>query len=164
MMDRYCTGCHNDKLKTGKLSLTSLNVENVKVNFELWEKVVRKLRTRQMPPSALPRPDDRTYDGVTSFLSDLLDKAAAADPNPGRTDTFRRLNRTEYRNAIRDLLAINVDLSSLLPADESSHSFDNVTVGDLSPALLEKYLSAAHKISRLAVGSPVRSPGGAPRI
>src|SRR5262249_56429550 len=89
-----------------------------------------------------------------------LTTAAATKPNPGRTDTFRRLSRTEYQNAIRDLLAVEVDVSSLLPGDESSHGFDNVTVGDLSPTLLERYLNAARKISRLAVGSPVRSPGG----
>ena len=97
---------------------------------------------------------------LLSSLENSLDRAAAAKPNPGRTDTFRRLNRTEYQNAIRDLLALDVDVSSLLPSDESSHGFDNVTVGDLSPTLLERYLSAAQKISRLAVGSSARSPGG----
>src|SRR5204863_7794358 len=89
-----------------------------------------------------------------------LDRAAAAKPNPGRTDTFRRLNRTEYHNAIRDLLDLDVDVSALLPKDESSHGFDNVTVGELSPTLLERYLSAAQKISHLAIGSPMKSPGG----
>ncbi|MBC7928180.1 MAG: DUF1592 domain-containing protein, partial [Bryobacteraceae bacterium] len=125
-----------------------------------WEKVARKLQTRSMPPAGLPRPDERTYSSLLATLESSLDKAAAANVNPGRTDTFRRLNRTEYRNAIRDLLGIEVDVTSLLPADESSHGFDNVTVGDLSPTLLERYLSAARKISRLAVGSPGRSPGG----
>src|SRR5437016_3955435 len=113
-----------------------------------------------MPPAGLPRPDERTYDAVVTSLATSLDKAAAAHPNPGRTDTFRRLNRTEYQNAIRDLLAVDVDVTPLLPSDDSSHGFDNVTVGDLSPTLLERYLSAARKISRLAVGSPLRSPGG----
>ena len=95
-----------------------------------------------------------------SALAGSLDRAAAEHPDPGRTDTFRRLNRTEYQNAIRDLLALDVDASALLPADESSHGFDNVTVGDLSPTLLDRYITAAQKISRLAVGSPGRSPGG----
>ena len=102
----------------------------------------------------------RTYQAAISSLETSLDRAAAAKPNPGRTDTFRRLNRTEYQNAIRDLLALDVDVASLLPADESSHGFDNVTVGDLSPTLLDRYVSAAEKISRLAVGRPSRSPGG----
>ena len=107
-----------------------------------WEKVVRKLRTRQMPPIDEPRPDEATYDAVIASLEASLDRAAAARPNPGRTETFRRLKRTEYRNAIRDLLALDVDVAALLPADESSHGFDNVTVGDLSPTLLERYMSA----------------------
>src|SRR5262249_34155552 len=95
-----------------------------------------------------------------SSLETSLDRAAAAKPNPGRTDTFRRLSRTEYRNAIRDLLAIDVDVSSVLPGDESSHGFGNLTVGDLSPTLLERDLSAARNSSRLAIGMPGRSPGG----
>ena len=115
---------------------------------------MRKLSARYMPPAGLPRPDENTYRAVVSSSRDRSTRAAAAQPNPGRTDTFRRLNRTEYQNAIRDLLALDVDVASLLPSDESSHGFDNVTVGDLSPTLLERYLSAARKISRLAIGSP----------
>ncbi len=160
MIDRYCAGCHNDKLKTAKLALDTMSQENLQQNPEAWEKVVGKLRTRQMPPAGVPRPDEGAYDAVGAFLAASLDRAAAAKPNPGRTDTFRRLSRTEYKNAVRDLLAVEVDVSSLLPADESSHGFDNITVGELSPALLERYLAAAQKISRLALGSPVRSPGG----
>ena len=113
-----------------------------------------------MPPVGKERPDDATYDAVIASLETSLDRAAAANPNPGRTATFRRLTRTEYQNAIRDLLALDVDVASLLPADESSYGFDNVTVGDLSPTLLDRYVSAAEKISRLAVGRPSRSPGG----
>src|SRR5258705_469710 len=109
--------------------------------------------------AGLPRPDEATYNAVVSSLESALDSAAAAKPNPGRTDTFRRLNRTEYQNSIRDLLALEVDVASLLPSDESSHGFDNVTVGNLSPVLLERYLSAARKISRLAIGSPSSGPG-----
>jgi hypothetical protein len=110
-----------------------------------------------MPPAGLPRPDDATYKSVVKTLEATLDRLP---PDPGRTDTFRRLSRTEYRNAIRDLLALDVDVTSLLPSDESSYGFDNVTVGDLPPALLERYVGAAGKISRLAVGSPIPKPGG----
>ncbi len=113
-----------------------------------------------MPPVGKERPDDQTYDAVISSLETSLDRAAAGNPNPGRTATIRRLTRTEYQNAIRDLLALDVDVASLLPGDESSYGFDNVTVGDLSPTLLDRYVSAAEKISRVAVGRPSRSPGG----
>jgi hypothetical protein len=157
---RYCVGCHNAKTKTSGLELDSLSAEAVSKHPEAWEKVVRRLRARYMPPAGLPRPDEKTYNAIVSSLEAQLNSAAAAKPNPGRPDTFRRLNRTEYRNAIRDLLALDVDVSALLPSDEVSHGFDNVTVGDLSPSLLERYLSAARKISRLAVGLPSRSPGG----
>jgi len=122
--------------------------------------VLRKVRARQMPPIGLPRPDDATYDATIASLEKSLDRAASAQPNPGRTESLRRLNRTEYQNAVRDLLAVDVDVASLLPADESSYGFDNVTVGDLSPTLLDRYVSAAEKISRLAVGRAGRSPGG----
>jgi hypothetical protein len=159
-IDRYCASCHNSKVKAAGLALDAMSVEKIDQHPEVWEKVVRKLRARYMPPAGLPRPDERTYQAIVSTLEASLDSASTAKPNPGRTDTFRRLNRTEYQNAIRDLLAIEADVASLLPSDESSHGFDNVTVGNLSPALLERYLSAAQKISRLAVGRPTRSPGG----
>lgn len=159
-LDRYCAGCHNSKLKSGGFALDSATFDHPGQTAEAWEKVVRKLRGRNMPPAGLPRPDERTYQSLLSTLETSLDNAAAAKPQTGRTGTFRRLNRTEYQNAIRDLLKVEMDVSSLLPADESSHGFDNITVGDLSPTLLERYLSAARKISRLAVGSPIRSPGG----
>jgi hypothetical protein len=160
VLDRYCTGCHNEKLKSGGFDLKTAGVATPGAAPESWEKVVTKLRHRHMPPPGLPRPDERTYDAVVSSLVGSLDANAAAKPNPGRTASFRRLNRTEYRNAIRDLMAVDVDISSLLPMDETGHGFDNVTVGGLSPTLLERYLSAAQKISRLAMGSPIRSPGG----
>jgi hypothetical protein len=156
---KYCIGCHNGKVKAGKLELDKISAESVKQNTDAWEKVVRKLRARYMPPPGMPRPDERAYDAMISSLETSLD-SATAHFDPGRTDTFRRLNRTEYQNAIRDLLAIEVDVAGLLPSDESSLGFDNVTVGNLSPTLLERYLSTARKISRLAVGSPIRSPGG----
>ena len=157
LVQRYCLGCHNSKLKTAGLSLESLSIE---AHPGEWEKVVRRLRARQMPPAPLPRPDEASYQALVRSLENTLDRSAAAKPNPGRTDTFRRLNRNEYRNAIRDLLALDVDVSSMLPADESSRGFDNMTVGDLSPTLLESYLNAARKISRLAIGIAPKSPGG----
>jgi Protein of unknown function (DUF1587). len=160
VLNRYCTGCHNEKTKSGGLALDRLKDSDPGQHPEVWEKVVRRLRARSMPPVGLPRPDEGTYKTLLASIETSLDRAAALHPNPGRTDTFRRLNRTEYQNSIRDLLAIDVDVSSLLPNDESSHGFDNVTVGELSPTLLERYLSAARKISRLAVGTPSRSPGG----
>jgi len=125
---------------------------------ESWEKVVRKLRRRMMPPPGRPRPDEATYDALVSYLETSLDRSAAASPHPGRTDTFHRLTRAEYQNAIRDLLALDVDVSALLPNDDVSHGFDNVGVGAFSPTLLERYLAAAQKVSRLAVGSPPPSP------
>lgn len=157
LVQRYCLGCHNAKLKTAGLSLESLSIET---HPGEWEKVVRRLRARQMPPAPLPRPDEASYQSLVRSLESTLDRSAAAKPNPGRTDTFRRLNRNEYRNAIRDLLALDVDVSSMLPADESSRGFDNMTVGDLSPTLLESYLNAARKISRLAIGIAPKSAGG----
>ena len=157
---RYCASCHNDRLKRGSLTLDAASAQDVGRSPEIWEKVLRKIRARQMPPVGLPRPDEAVYNAETAALESDLDRAAAAAPNPGRTATLRRLTRTEYRNAVRDLLALDVDVSSLLPADESSYGFDNVTVGDLSPTLLDRYISAAEKISRVAIGRPSVSPDG----
>ena len=158
LVNQYCATCHNDRLQTADLALDTLSTSRVEDHAETWEKVVRKLRARQMPPVGLPRPDEATYEAVVTSLETALDRAAEAHPDPGRTDTFRRLTRTEYGNAIRDLLALELDPSDLLPRDESSQGFDNITVTDLSPTLLERYVSAADKISRLAVGRPVPSP------
>ena len=119
---------------------------------------MRQLNARQMPPIGKDRPDDATYDRAVAALTGELDALAASQPQPGRTDTLRRLTRTEYQNAIRDLLALDVDATALLPADESSHGFDNVTVGDLPPVLLERYITAAQKISRMAVGAVSTQP------
>ena len=160
LIDEYCLSCHDEDHKKGELSLEAVASQDVASHPDVWEKVVRKLRARQMPPIGKERPDDGMYDAVISALEASLDRAAAAHPNPGRPATIRRLTRTEYRNAVRDLLALDIDVASLLPADESSYGFDNVTVGDLSPTLLDRYVSAAEKISRLAVGRPGRSPGG----
>jgi len=160
LVDKYCVACHNENVKTAGLALDMNSAEHPGEHAAAWEKVVRKLRHRQMPPAGLPRPDEPAYDAVVSSLVRSLDSAAAAQPIPGRTDTFRRLTRTEYHNAVRDLLAVDVDVSALLPKDQTSQGFDNITVGGLSPTLLERYLSAAQKISRLAIGNPNRSPGG----
>ena len=160
LIDEYCLSCHDKDHEKGGLVLETVAAQEVPSHPDVWEKVVRKLRARQMPPIGKERPDDATYDAVIASLETTLDRAAAASPNPGRTATIRRLTRTEYKNAIRDLLALDVDVASLLPADDSSYGFDNVTVGDLSPTLLDRYVSAAEKISRVAVGRPSRSPGG----
>ena len=152
-LDRYCATCHNERLKTGGLSLAQVDLSRPGAQPELWEKVVRKLHTGVMPPPNMPQPSEADRLAMLTWLETSLDAASAAKPNPGRTETLRRLNRTEYQNAIRDLLALDIDAASLLPADESGHGFDNVTVGDLSPTLLNRYISAAQKISRLAVGS-----------
>ena len=151
-LDRYCATCHNDRLKTAGLSLERLDVSRPGGQPETWEKVVRKLHTGVMPPPNMLQPPKADRLAMLTWLETSLDTASAAKPNPGRTETLRRLNRTEYQNAIRDLLALDIDAASLLPADESGHGFDNVIVGDLSPTLLDRYISAAQKISRLAVG------------
>ena len=116
VINKYCVSCHNERMKRGALALDTVVALDVGENPEVWEKVVRKVRARQMPPVGLPRPDEATYQATISSLEQSLDRAAAAHPNPGRTDTLRRLNRTEYRNAIRDLLALDVDVAALLPA------------------------------------------------
>ncbi len=160
LFTQYCIACHNSQTKTADLALDTVLAGDVESHADVWEEVVRRLRTRQMPPAGMPRPPEADYDAAITSVGGALDRAAAANPNPGRTDTFRRLNRTEYRNTIRDLLAVDIDVSSLLPGDESSRGFDNITVGDLSPTLLDRYVNAAEKISRLAVGLTGKSPGG----
>ena len=152
-LDRYCASCHNERLKSGGLSLVQVDLSKPDAKPDLWEKVVRKLRTGVMPPPNTPQPSGADRLAILARLETSLDAASAAKLNPGRTETLRRLNRTEYQNAIRDLLALDIDAASLLPADESGHGFDNVNVSDLSATLLNRYISAAQKISRLAVGS-----------
>jgi hypothetical protein len=153
-LDQYCVTCHNQRLKTGGLALDALDVGHVSANAETWEKVVRKLRLGVMPPQSARRPDAATYDGLIAWLEDQLDSTAATHPHPGRP-VLHRLNRAEYANAVRDLLGLDVDVSSLLPPDDSAYGFDNVAeVLGSSPALLQAYLAAARKISTLAVGDP----------
>ncbi len=159
LLDQYCVSCHNDRLKVGGLSLQQLDPANVANAPETWEKVVRKLRAGAMPPQPRPRPDAPTYNALRHWLEEELDRTAAGNPNPGRTEALHRLSRTEYQNVIRDLLGLSVDVSDLLPADDTSYGFDNIAgVLGMSPTLMDRYLSAARKISRLAVGSPVPSP------
>ena len=159
LLDQYCVRCHNDRLQTAGVALDAADVERVAHDAALWERAVRKLRARAMPPAGSPRPAEAAYDDLVGYLEGELDRLALAAPDPGRTDTFRRLNRTEYQNAIRDLLALDVDVTALLPRDDASYGFDNVGAVNLSPALLERYLSAAGKVSRLAVGSDAPAPG-----
>jgi len=159
LLNRYCVTCHNEKLKTAGLMLDKLDLEKVDQSAEEWEKVVRKLRTGAMPPVGLPRPDQTGYDSLATYLETALDKAALARPNPGRP-ALHRLNRAEYANAVRDLLALDIDGASLLPADDSGYGFDNIgDVLTVSPLLLSRYMSAARQISRLAIGDPtIRVP------
>ncbi|MDP3069564.1 MAG: DUF1592 domain-containing protein [Opitutaceae bacterium] len=160
LVGKYCLDCHDAGTKKGGLSLENLDTSAIPAAAPIWEEVARKLAHRQMPPLGEARPDNADYNRVVAALTSSLDRAAAAQPNPGRTDTFRRLNRTEYQNAIRDLLGVAIDATALLPNEEPSHGFDNVAVGNLSPTLLDRYVSAAQKIARLAVGTPRKAPGG----
>ncbi|MBM3772571.1 MAG: DUF1592 domain-containing protein [Acidimicrobiia bacterium] len=158
VLDKYCVTCHNGRLKSAGLDLAQADVGRIPEHAELWEKVILKLRAGSMPPAGLPRPDAATYDRVASSVEATLDRAAAAHPHPN-TAVAHRLNRAEYTNAIRDLLALEIDGRSMLPADDSGYGFDNIAdVLSLSPALLDRYMSAAERISRLAVGDPTLRP------
>jgi mono/diheme cytochrome c family protein len=152
VLDKYCVTCHNARLKTAGLALDKLDLAQPAEHAEVLEKVARKIRTGAMPPVGRPRPDKAVADHVASSIEADLDRAAAEHPNPGRP-TLHRLNRAEYRNAIRDLLALEIDPASLLPADNGAYGFDNnADALSLSPVLTERYLSAAAKISQLALG------------
>ncbi len=152
LLDQYCVTCHNEKLKTAGLTLDKLDPAHVAQDAEAWEKVVRKLRAGMMPPQGMPRPNAAAYEALTVALEAELDRAAAAKPKLGAAGVHR-LNRTEYANAIRDLLGLDIDPAAYLPADDSSYGFDNVVSGlQVSPALVEGYVSAASKLSRLALG------------
>ena len=159
LLDKYCVSCHNERLKTGGLALDTVNLADLASHAEVWEKVVRKLRAGTMPPVGRPRPDKSAVRTFVSSLETGLDRAASARPNPGRPP-IHRLNRTEYANAVRELLALDIDVRALLPADDTDeHGFDNVAeVLTVSPALMERYLFAARKIGRLALGYPT-GPG-----
>jgi hypothetical protein len=156
-LNRYCVTCHNEKLRTADLLLDKMDTQDVGRAAEDWEKVVRKLRGGQMPPAGAPRPEDSTLAALTHYLESSLDAAAAVSPNPGKP-AVRRLNRTEYINAVRDLLAIDpqaTDIRSILPADDAGYGFDNIgDVLSVSPLLVEGYMTAARRISKLAIGEP----------
>src|SRR6266699_757075 len=152
LLDQYCVTCHNEKLKTAGLTLDRMDPARGAPDAEAWEKVVRKLRAGMMPPQGMPRPNAAAYEALTVALEAELDRAAAAKPQLGAAGVHR-LNRTEYANAIRDLLGLDIDPAAYLPADDSSYGFDNVVSGlQVSPALVEGYVSAASKLSRLALG------------
>ena len=159
LLDQYCVTCHNDRAQTGGLTLEDRNLERVAEDAAVWEAVVRKLGGDFMPPPGRPSPERSTRDAFVAALEQEIDAAAAANPNPGRSPAFHRLNRTEYQNAIRDLLAVEMDLVSLLPPDGQNFGFDNN--GDalaFSPLLLDRYLSVSRRVSRMAVGNPTAAP------
>ncbi|HKB12881.1 MAG TPA: DUF1587 domain-containing protein, partial [Vicinamibacterales bacterium] len=159
VLNQYCVTCHNGRLKTAGLELDKLDLAQVGNHAAEWEKVVTKLRTGEMPPPGRPRPDADAYRFAIAAVERELDAAAAAAPHPGRVPVHR-LNRTEYANAVRDLLGVEIDARALLSADQSDQEgFDNVaSVLSVSPALLENYLSAARTVSRLAIGDPTLHP------
>src|SRR4030088_430528 len=148
----YCDTCHFGPKAKAKLNLESLDLARLDANGETWEKVLRKLRSREMPPVGMPRPTEVNYNKLVSAIENERDRVAQARPNPGRP-TLHRLNREEYANAIRDLLALEIDVSELLPADDIGYGFDNIgDVLNVSPVLLERYIAAAGKITGLAAG------------
>lgn len=153
LVETYCVGCHNDRARTGGLSLQAADLKNVPSGAETWEKVIRKVRAGMMPPPGTKRPEPAALDGFAQFLETSLDRAAAASPRPGRP-AMHRLNRAEYANAIDDLLALDIDPAATLPPDDESSGFDNIAdVLTIPPSLMERYLSASWNISRLAVGN-----------
>jgi uncharacterized protein DUF1592/uncharacterized protein DUF1588/uncharacterized protein DUF1585/uncharacterized protein DUF1587/uncharacterized protein DUF1595/cytochrome c len=159
LVNKYCVTCHNQRLKTANLMLDRADSVQVANSAEAWEKVIVKLRSRAMPPPGMPRPDNTTYDSVADWLESGIDRAAAAHVNPGRTASLHRLNRAEYANAVRDLLAVEVDAQALLPPDEQAFGFENNAEAlSMPPALLDRYVSAAATIARQAVGDPNMPP------
>jgi mono/diheme cytochrome c family protein len=164
VIDRHCVTCHNARMKTGGLVLEALPVDNAARDTQTWEKVIRKVRTGMMPPAGAPRPDRATLDSLAAAVETTIDRAATTAPNPG-APALHRLNRTEYGNAVRDLLDLPIDAAALLPGDDSSEGFDNqASVLSVSPALMQAYVTAAAKISRLAVGDPTISADITPYV
>jgi len=158
IVDQYCVTCHNQRLKTGGLTLDTLDLSNVPKDAVTWEKVIRKLRAGAMPPATAKRPNQATSHSLVAWLEGQLDAAAAAHPNPG-DPVLHRLNRAEYANAIREVLDLEIDVAALLPPDDSAYGFDNISDAlGVSPSLQERYLSAAMKIGALAVGDTNVSP------
>jgi hypothetical protein len=158
LIDRYCVTCHNDKLKTGELTLQNLDLARMPEHAETWEKVIRKLRAGAMPPPGARRPEGAALSDLAGFLENSIDEAALANPDPGRA-TLTRLNRTEYANVIRDLLGVEVDPAEYIPPDDQSFGFDNIAdILRTTPPLMQRYISASWNLSRLAVGNPEISP------
>jgi len=152
LLDKYCVTCHNDRVKTANLSLQNLDMAHVAGHAELWEKVIRKMRAGVMPPPDLPRPPQVEYEGLRDWLEGEIDRVAVTRTSPGSV-VLHRLNRTEYANAVRDLLDLRVDVAALLPPDDSANGFDNIAGSlTLSPTLLESYATAAARVARTAVG------------
>jgi mono/diheme cytochrome c family protein len=155
LVTTYCVACHNQKLKVAQLMLDKADAEHVSNSAETWENVIIKLRSRSMPPPGIRRPDNATYDAVAEWLESELDRSAAGHPNPGRSASFHRLNRTEYANSVRDLIGVDVDADAMFPPDAQAYGFDtNADALSLAPALVDRYVSAAAKIARLAIGDP----------
>ncbi|HML18355.1 MAG TPA: DUF1587 domain-containing protein, partial [Bryobacteraceae bacterium] len=152
LVGKYCIACHSAKAKTAGIVLEGLDFSHPGANAAVLEKALRKVRTGEMPPAGLPHPDQATREAFTNWLADALDRDAATHPNPGRP-AIHRLNRAEYSNAIRDLLALDIHPGEMLPVDDSGYGFDNIAdVLSVSPALLERYMSVSRLVSRLAVG------------
>ena len=159
LVTKYCVTCHNERLKTANLLLDKADADQVGNSADTWERVVVQLRSHAMPPVNMPRPDNATYNAVATWLETELDRAAAARPNAGRPADLHRLNRTEYANAVRDLLGVEIDPASMLPPDAQAYGFDtNADALGIEPALLDRYLTAAAKIARVAVGDPTLRP------
>ena len=161
----HCQDCHTGSKPSGEFSIETLKpsrelLESASFNSQDWERIVRKLRAGQMPPPDAERPNEENYAKATLAIEKWLDEGSKLHPYAGHIDTLRRMNRSEYQNAVRDLLALDIDANALLPKDESSQGFDNITVGELSPTLLNRYLTAAQTISRIALGREGLGPMG----
>ena len=154
VLNRYCVGCHNERLKTAGLVIDALDTARVGEHAEVWEKIVRRLRSESMPPVSARRPDKATYAALTRWLESELDRAAAANPNPGRP-SLHRLNRAEYANAVRDLLGVEIDARAFLPADDSGYGFDNIAdVLSVSPGCSSATCWRPARSAALAIGDP----------
>jgi hypothetical protein len=159
LVNKYCVSCHNEKLKTAGLALDRTDADHPYNSQQAWEKVIVKLRSRAMPPPKLPRPDNATYDKVAAYLESEIDRTAAAHVNPGHPASLHRLNRAEYANAVRDLVAVDVDPQAMLPPDAQAFGFENNAEAlSMQPALLDRYVSAAAAIARRAVGDTTIPP------
>ena len=158
VVGQYCVACHNSRTLAGNLAFDEIDTVDLSANADIWEQVIIKLRAREMPPPRRPRPDEAGYDALIAHLETALDRAAAAAPRAGRP-AMHRLNRTEYQNVVRDLLGVEIDARVLLPAENQAYGFDNIAdLLTFSPGLLERYLSAARLVSRMAVGDPTIQP------